>query len=31
MNDRGTNADESVKTDPSEGSCQGFLAGMDEP
>ena len=31
MNDRGTNADESVKTDPSEGSCQGFVAAVDEP
>ena len=31
MNDRGTNADESVKTDPSDGSGQRFVAGMDEP
>ena len=31
MNDRGTNADDPVKTDPSDGSCQGSVAGMDEP
>ena len=31
MNDRGHNADDPVKTDPSEGSGQGSGAGMDEP
>ncbi len=31
MNDRGNNADESVKTEPSDGICQGFVADVDEP